>query len=64
VRGYLANQGTDVYSSVATTGDNYAPLAISGTTAITGSGFPVGIMNPYLVLNYSIAIEGIFPSRN
>jgi microcystin-dependent protein len=37
---------------------------VSGTTDIAGSGQPIGIMNPYLTINYSIAIEGIFPSRN
>ena len=37
---------------------------VSGTTDATGSGQPIGIMNPYLTINYSIAVEGIFPSRN
>ena len=30
----------------------------------TGGNQPFGIMQPYLVLNYCIALEGIFPSRN
>lgn len=38
--------------------------AITGTTDIAGGSLPIGIMNPYLVMNYSIAIYGIFPSRN
>jgi len=25
---------------------------------------PMAIMNPYLVLNFSIALQGMFPSRN
>ncbi|MEO8239838.1 MAG: tail fiber protein [Flavobacterium sp.] len=37
---------------------------VSGTTDIAGSGLPVSVMNPYLVINYSIATQGIFPSRN
>lgn len=37
---------------------------ISGTTALTGSGLPFSILNPYLAINYSIAINGLFPSRN
>lgn len=37
---------------------------ISGSTDPTGTGFPIDIMNPYLTINYSIATEGIFPSRN
>lgn len=61
---FLANTGTDSFSSVSTPGAYYGNLEISGTTGISGSGFPVGIMNPYLVMNYSIATEGIFPSRN
>lgn len=28
-----------------------------------GSGFPVGIMQPYLGLNYIIALYGVFPPR-
>jgi len=60
---YLCDGGTDAYSSVPTAGQNYAPLAIGGTTGVTGSGLPISVMNPYLVMNYSIATEGIFPSR-
>ncbi|MBK7759966.1 MAG: phage tail protein [Deltaproteobacteria bacterium] len=29
-----------------------------------GSGFPVGIMQPYLGLNYIIALYGVFPPRS
>lgn len=38
--------------------------AITGTTDIAGSNLPIDITNPYLTINYSIAIQGIFPSRN
>ena len=34
------------------------------TNALTGSGLPTGLMNPFLVLNFSIALQGLFPSRN
>lgn len=61
---YLADTGTEVYSSVSTPGTNYANLNVSGQTDIVGSNIPFEIMNPYLVMNYSIAINGIFPSRN
>jgi microcystin-dependent protein len=49
---------------------------VSGTTASTGSGSPVpvlvnsatltpvSIMQPYLGVNFIIAVQGIFPSRN
>jgi len=62
--GFIANQGTDIYSSISTTNSFYGTVQVTGNTGVTGSGYPVGIMNPYLVLNYSIATEGIFPSRN
>ncbi|WP_443937127.1 phage tail protein [Pedobacter sp. MW01-1-1] len=36
----------------------------TGTIGITGGSQPFSIMQPYLALNYCIAMEGIFPSRN
>ncbi|MGR3888665.1 phage tail protein [Pseudomonas sp. 1152_12] len=41
-----------------------AQTAISGTITPTGNGQSMAIMNPYLVLNFSIALQGIFPARN
>jgi microcystin-dependent protein len=49
---------------------NYASASAStvpmAATAITGGGSanPAEAMPPYLVLNYIIALQGIFPSRN
>ncbi|MEO8239837.1 MAG: tail fiber protein [Flavobacterium sp.] len=37
---------------------------LTGSSDPAGSGLPIGVMNPYLTINYSIAVEGIFPSRN
>lgn len=37
---------------------------VSGSTDPTGGSQPVSILNPYLAMNYSIALQGIFPSRN
>lgn len=34
------------------------------TNAPNGSSLPAAIMNPYLVLNFCIAMQGIFPTRN
>ena len=34
------------------------------TVGMTGSGIPVGIRDPFLGINFIIAREGIFPSRN
>lgn len=39
-------------------------LNIAGTIGTTGQSQPVSIMQPYLVLNFSIALQGVFPSRN
>jgi microcystin-dependent protein len=36
----------------------------AGTIGATGGGQPHNNMQPYLVLNFCIALEGIFPSRN
>lgn len=35
----------------------------SGVTSSTGGNQPIPIMNPFLVLNFCIALQGIFPSR-
>jgi len=58
---YLAN--------VASPGQVYRsgpPDTTLGTqiTATVGGNQPVEILQPYLGLNYCIALEGIFPSRN
>ena len=48
----------------------YAPAASPNATmnpqsiGVTGSSTPHNNMQPYLVLNYCIALQGIFPSRN
>ncbi|HEY8026222.1 MAG TPA: tail fiber protein [Burkholderiaceae bacterium] len=34
------------------------------TNALTGNSIPLDILNPYLAVNFSIALFGIFPSRN
>lgn len=65
VMGYVA----DASPSVALTG---LSVTISGgstgsgtvTNALTGNGLPISILQPYLAINYSIALQGIFPSRN
>lgn len=65
VGNFLAQAPIDMYATAATAGKNYgSTLAASGTTGISGGSQPINIQNPYLVVNYSIALEGIFPSRN
>jgi microcystin-dependent protein len=60
-------QGAAIWGSTAGT----IPLGGGGgssggtvTNALTGNTLPVGSMNPFLALNFSIALVGIFPSRN
>ncbi|MCL7930207.1 phage tail protein [Halomonas llamarensis] len=35
----------------------------NGQTGSSGGSQPFNVMNPYLALNFSIALQGIFPSR-
>jgi microcystin-dependent protein len=37
---------------------------LAGTIASTGSNIPHDNMSPFLAINFVIALEGIFPSRN
>lgn len=41
-----------------------AQTTISGTISPAGNGLAMAIMNPYLALNFSVALEGIFPTRS
>lgn len=40
------------------------PTETDVTVGETGGGLPVNNMQPYLAINYIIAVQGIFPSRN
>lgn len=61
---FLTKTSTDFYSSISTSGSTSGRLQVGGQTGIAGVGIPFSVMNPYLAINYSIAIYGIFPSRN
>lgn len=37
---------------------------VTATAQTLGSGTPLGIVNPVLVLNFCVALQGLFPSRN
>lgn len=58
--------------STATASVPLGGVTVSGGTggggtvsnATTGQGLPTAIMNPYLALNFSISLFGIFPTRN
>lgn len=47
-------------TSTAITGNITGPVQVG----VTGNSLPFSLMQPYLALNYIIAIEGFFPSRN
>lgn len=36
----------------------------AGAISVTGGNVPISVQNPFLGINYIIAITGIFPSRN
>ena len=59
---YLAASPNDAYTPVAN--GFSGNLQVSGETSRAGGDIPLDVMNPYLVMNYSIATVGIFPSRN
>lgn len=48
-----------VYANGATT-----PVQMASGTSVAGGSQPHNNMQPYLVLNYCIALEGIYPSRS
>jgi microcystin-dependent protein len=56
----LALAGGEFYSSTAPT----VPLNSATIAPNSGGSSPVQIMQPALAINYIIALEGIFPSRN
>jgi microcystin-dependent protein len=70
--GSLLARGTDengtdnplVYVPAGTTGTQVGLGGVNGTTAPTGSNQPFTTLPPVLGLNYSVALNGIFPSRN
>lgn len=37
---------------------------VSGNTGAVGKNLPVPIVQPYVVVNFIIALQGVFPSRN
>lgn len=61
-----AGSGGDpvIYNTTAAPGQTLAPFNAAVTVGIAGGSQPVDITNPYLGLNFIIATEGIYPSRN
>jgi microcystin-dependent protein len=57
---YLSNSSETPYAPTVSSPGTMAPPMI----APAGGGQPFDILQPYLTLNYCIALEGIFPSRS
>ncbi|NII28216.1 phage tail protein [Pseudoflavitalea sp. X16] len=55
---------TNSVYATAPTGNVMATVTCSTFTAPAGQSQPISIISPYLAMNYVIALEGIFPSRN
>ena len=59
------NSQPAIYAPAGTAlGNTLGGLNVAGTVGATGSGQPVSILQPYLGMNFIIAIQGIYPSRN
>lgn len=61
---FPATTSTNAYADAPTANTFTGGGVITGTTDIAGGSQPISILNPYLAMNYSIALQGIFPSRN
>ncbi|MBR9921332.1 MAG: phage tail protein [Bacteroidetes bacterium] len=63
---FLSAQSDDFYNGAASAGEFAGALStnLTVTNGNTGGNIPFNNMEPFLVVNYSIALVGIFPSRN
>ncbi|STR45051.1 phage tail protein [Iodobacter fluviatilis] len=52
-----------IWSTTLNTPVNVGGLSASGSTSPTGGGQAINVVNPYLALNFCIAISGLFPIR-
>ena len=65
----VGNQASPVGAVPATANDGESNYSNSGTTTLNGAtnagnSQPFNNMPPFLVINFSIALQGIFPSRS
>lgn len=58
----LSGEGVNLYTADATNSVAVKGVSLSGNTDSFGSGAPIDVRQPYTVVNYIIAIEGIYPS--
>ena len=63
--GIPAGSATDEnYTAAASANGALAPAPITATAGPAGGSQPFNNMQPYLGINFTIALQGIFPSRN
>ncbi len=60
---FLANSGSVYQYGEESDGTVMAPNMVTGMSGTAGSSTPHSNMMPYLVTNYIIALQGIFPQR-
>ena len=58
---FPAQSTTQVYANASNVSMGQSTVTV--TVQPAGNSIPVGILPPYTVLNYIIALTGIFPSR-
>jgi microcystin-dependent protein len=56
--------GATVFNTQSPDGGQMATWSSISSTPIAGGSQPLSVIQPYLAMNYIIAVEGIFPSRN
>jgi len=62
---FLAEGSTSSnYVASARSTETLNPASVTSTASNTGSGQSFDITNPYLAVNFEIALLGVFPSRN
>jgi microcystin-dependent protein len=61
---YSTAQGTAPVSLQGVSTAVSGTVNVAATVAPAGNGLPMETMNPFLVLNFSLCLNGLFPSRN
>jgi microcystin-dependent protein len=62
--GHVPAVANDGESNYAEAGGEENQIGVSGSTADAGGGQPVNNLPPFLCVNFIIALQGVFPSRN
>jgi len=62
--GNILSQAPVVNTQVLWYGTTANAVMNPAAIAAKGSNVPISVIQPYSVINYSIALQGIFPSRN